>query len=577
MNNKKPVVFLSFIFFLWSFFYVSEALCWEINDFTSEITINKDSSLIVMERITVNFESELHHGIYREIPVKYKRGFTNFNLRLGVISVEDEKGKTYPYKVTKEGRYLRIRIGDPNHYVKGIKTYYILYQVNRAINYFGDHDEFYWNVTGDEWDVPIRSAKAAIKLPEDIPFDELNWKSFTGPRGTTTSKAKVYQEDGSLVFFSDELGPREGLTIVVSFPKGYLKKPSFLLKTFWFIQDNGIFVLPVAIFFFMFWLWLTKGRNPKVSRSIMVRYHPPAQITPSEAGTIMDERVDLTDITAMVVDLAVRGYMKIKQITTPKLLFLSKKDYIFILLKEDYPHDNKLKSHEKSFLMGIFEGGKKEVRLSSLKNRFYVYLPSIRDSIYRELTNKGYFAAHPQKIRKNYLTWGLILLIGGVFLAQFWGRLDLLICLPASGAIIIAFSFVMPRLTAKGVNIFYHLMGLKEFIQRVEKDRIEKLSKKDPTLFERTLPYAMVLGVADEWAEAFEGLYREPPSWYESSTWPARGFYTGLLVADLGEGLRVMGDTFSSSPPRTSASSGGSGLGGGFSGGGFGGGGGGTW
>ncbi|GAI24579.1 unnamed protein product [marine sediment metagenome] len=125
--------------------------------------------------------------------------------------------------------------------------------------------------------------------------------------------------------------------------------------------------------------------------------------------------------------------------------------------------------------------------------------------------------------------------------------------------------------------MLYELLGLKEFINRAEKDRLERLSKEDPTVFDRVLPYAMVMGVADEWAEAFKDLYREPPGWYECSAWPVTGFYTALLVADLGEGLRTMGATFSSSPSRTSAASGGSGFSGGFSGGGFGGGGGGSW
>ncbi|GAG71673.1 unnamed protein product, partial [marine sediment metagenome] len=113
----------------------------------------------------------------------------------------------------------------------------------------------------------------------------------------------------------------------------------------------------------------------------------------------MDERADLTDITAMAIDLAVRGYMKIKQTTSTKLLFLSKKDYYFTLLKKDYASDRDLKKHELSFLMGIFESGKTEVALSSLKNKFHLHLPSIRNSLYQGLTRNGYFSARPDKMR----------------------------------------------------------------------------------------------------------------------------------------------------------------------------------
>ncbi len=575
VRKTKGWIYPVFLFLL--YFSTSSAWCWTIQDFTTEIIISKDSTLTIGEKITVDFQSEFHHGIYREIPVKYKRGATNYNLRLKVISVEDERGGAYPHKVTRKGRYTGVRIGDPDRYVQGINTYNILYQIQRGINYFDDHDELYWNVTGDEWNVPIQRAKAVISFPQEIPRKELSWRSFTGPRGSTTSKAGFYWEDGHLIASLEDLRPREGLTVVLSLPKGYLTKPRPFLKTLWFIQDNGFFAIPVVVFIIMFLLWFTRGRNPRVPRSIMVRYHPPSQLTPSEAGTIIDERADLADITAMVVDLAVRGYIKIKQIVSTKLLFLSQRDYIFTLLKEDYLNESDLKKHERSFLRGIFEAGKKEVTLSSLKNKFYIHLPPIRDSIYRELTGNGYFSGRPDKIRKSYLSFGLVLVVGGLFLALFFNRVDLLVSLPMSGAIIIAFSFVMPRLTTAGVDMLYQILGLKEFIKRAEKDRLKRLSQEDPAVFDRVLPYAMVMGVADEWAEGFQDLYREPPTWYESSTWPATRFYTALLVADLGEGLRTMGDTFSSSPPRTSAASGGSGFGGGFSGGGFGGGGGGTW
>ena len=571
----KTRLYLLCIFLLCIF--ASGAWAWSIGDFSSEITIHRDSTLAVMERITVDFQSESHHGIYRDIPVKYKRGTSNYNLRLKVISVEDEVGRDYQYKVTGEGRYIRVRIGDPHRYVQGVRTYRIFYQVDRGINYFKEHDELYWNVTGDEWNVPIERAQASISFSEETTWEEVSSRSFSGPRGSTTSQARVYREDGNLVFDVENLRAREGLTIVLSLPKGYVNRPHPLLEVLWFIQDNGLFALPVVVFIIMFLLWFVRGRNPQIHKSVMVRYHPPAKLTPSEAGTIIDEKVDITDITAMTVDLAVRGYMKIKQTTSKKLLFLSKRDYIFTLVKEDYLADPELKQHEKFFLTGIFEGGKKEVMLSSLKNKFYLHLPTIRDSIYRQLTREGCFPAHPQKIRRNYLTFGLILVIGGIIVARFFTRLDALIALPASGAIIVGFSFIMPRLTAKGVNLLYQVLGLKEFIKRAEKDRLERLSQEDPILFDRVLPYAMVMGVADEWAEAFRDLYRNPPTWYEASSWATTRFYTALLVADLGEGLRIMGDTFSSSPPRTSAASGGSGFGGGFSGGGFGGGGGGTW
>jgi len=479
MRKTKRFIGLACLLLVYSF--TPRAWCWTIEDFTSEITLGEDSTFTVDERITVDFQSESKHGIYRDIPVKYKRGHTNYNLRLEVISVTDENGKAYPYEATKQGRYVSVKIGDPSRYVQGVKVYNVFYQVQRGINYFDDHDELYWNVTGDEWDVPIGKTKALINLPEGIDQEEVLWKSFTGPRGSTSSRARVYWESARLVAILEDIRPREGLTIVLSIPKGYLSEPHLSLKILWFIQDNGFFLIPVIVFLLMFLIWFTRGRNPNAQRSIMVKYHPPSELTPSEAGTLMDERADLTDITAMAIDLAVRGYMKIKQTTSTKLLFLSKKDYYFTLLKKDYASDRDLKKHELSFLMGIFESGKTEVALSSLKNKFHVHLPSIRNSLYQGLTRNGYFSGRPDKMRKAYMGFGMALIIGGILLTRSFGRLDLMISFPLSGVIVIAFSFIMPRLSVKGVLMLYELLGLKEFINRAEKDRLERLSKEDPT------------------------------------------------------------------------------------------------
>lgn len=132
----------------------------------------------------------------------------------------------------------------------------------------------------------------------------------------------------------------------------------------------------------------------------------------------------------------------------------------------------------------------------------------------------------------------------------------------------------MPRKTRRGVAALRHILGFREFIERVERERVAKMAREDPTIFGRLLPFAMVLGVADEWAEAFEGLLAEPPQWYEG--YDGRPFVMGTFIDDLGRTMHKISGTLRSSP-GSSAGGGGSGFSGGFSGGGFGGGGGGSW
>ncbi len=567
------VVLLALVVVL--FWVVGVAQAWFIRDFCTHVTVNPDSSLLVREEIQVDFESESRHGIFRTIPVSYRRGSLKYNLRLKVLAVEDEKGQSYPYRVSRQGRYREIKIGDPDRYISGSHWYTISYLVRRAINYFDEHDELYWNATGDEWLVPIDRARAMVSLPAAVPPDEVITRSFTGPRGSQESRAEVSQELDEIIFEVDNLGAQEGLTVVVGIPKGYLTKPGSITTIIWFLGDNWFFLVPLVVLILMLAIWMTSGRNPRVEESIMVHYHPPSDLTPSEAGTLVDERADLTDITAMIIDLAVRGYLKIEQLDSKKLLFFSNRDYRFELLKE-FTADPELKTHEQQFLTGIFTtqspGG--TVTLSSLKNKFYVHLPKIRKSLYQLLSKQGYFYGRPDQIRGAYRGVGIALVVAGFFLMGILHRWEILVLLSVSGGIVLAFSTIMPRLTARGVRMVNQILGLKEFISRVEEDRLKRMSKEDPTLFDRILPFAMVLGVADEWADAFRDIYREPPGWFVSSHYVAGAFYTGMLVSDLGQATKTMGSTLASAPSQ--AGKGGSGFGGG-GGGGFGGGGGGAW
>ncbi|MEZ8221786.1 putative membrane protein (DUF2207) [Candidatus Fervidibacteria bacterium JGI MDM2 JNZ-1-D12] len=148
-----------------------------------------------------------------------------------------------------------------------------------------------------------------------------------------------------------------------------------------------------------------------------------------------------------------------------------------------------------------------------------------------------------------------------------------------TGFTIAAFAPAMPRKTNKGARALWHILGFREFIRRVEKDRLERMLRKDPNLFDKVLPYALVFGVADEWAEKFDGLLQRPPDWYESDRWTPTTFNARTFVYSLGDSVSSMRSVFPSSPSRSSGAGGGSSGfgGGGFSGGGFGGGGGGGW
>jgi uncharacterized membrane protein len=583
-----------------------EAPASQIDAFDVEIVLEQDGTFVVTETLLVDFGDQQKHGIFRTIPVSYARTETvagipvgtSYAVRLRVLRVTDRAGEPVRFVDYPEDRSVFIRIGDPDSTVTGKNTYVITYRVQRAINRFDTHDELYWNVTGTDWDWPILRTKVRVHFPSEVRVEELMHETFTGVFGSRSTVAT--ERVGARTYEAEVAGlrPGEGLTFVLGFPKGVLEPPSASRELWWKLSDNAAFFLvalvPILAFASMLFLYLRHGRDPGGRTPIVVQYDPPEELSPAEVGSLLDERIDTADIVSTAIDLAVRGYLAIREEETTRLLFLTDKDYRF---EKKKPADDSLRPHERAFYDGIFESGD-SVLLSSLKNKFYRRIPSIHRAISKELIEKGLFLRDPERVVNFYRSVAGAAAVAPVFLVPFLlrpGRLRSFlppepgafflfagVCLLLTWMAIRLFAGAMPAKTAKGARLARHCLGFREFVTRVEKDRLARMAQDDPTLFERVLPYAVVLGCADEWAERFEGLLREPPSWYLSGTRVPGGFDSRALVSDLGRSMHSMGSTLTSAPRPSgggfSAGRGSSGFGGGGrSGGGFGGGGGGSW
>ena len=542
----------------------------QINSFDIDVYIPNNGIVRVEENIEYQFPDEVRRGIIRKIPYKYKLGQNNYNLRIEVINVTDFEGNSYKYNVKKKNGYVEIKIGDPDITVTGVKEYRIEYFVKKAIREIEAYDEFYWNVTGTEWDLPILSSSAHIYFEADIP-DELKMDCFTGRYGSTEKNCTYNSSPDSVVYSSNgELNPYQGLTIVLKFPPGLIKGPSKLDQWFWFIRDNLIYTVPFFTLLILYFIWHKFGRDPYKNMPIAVSYEPPPDLTPAEAGALFDEKADMIDLTSTVIDLAVRGYLRIEEIETIKFLFLSLSDYKIIKLNKTTEN---LMPHEIKIFEGLFSSDQTDVLISDLKNKYYKHLESIKNSIYHQLVDKNYFLSNPDRIRTTYKAVGMIIIFSALFILP-----DLLpkLIFAFSGFMVVYFSKYMPRKTRKGVTVNHHLLGFREFIERAEKDRIKLLVEEDPAIFDRVLPYALVFGLEEKWAEAFSGMFTEPPNWYSSNSYSG-GFSPHIFVNDIGRSISIMNKSFNSSPRNSSGSRSISMGGGGFSGGGFGGGGGGSW
>jgi len=551
-----------------------------IQQFDAAVDIGADGGITVVETIQPRFTGAWN-GLYRTIPVEYRtpQGFA-YALRLDVDSVTDGDGAPLRYESSRQRHYRKLKVWVPGAR-DAVKTVVVRYRVGNGLKFFEEHDELYWNVTGDEWDVPIERARAVIRLPAGVAG--IRAHAFTGGYGSQESAASITEAGTTLtVATTRALNFREGLTVAVAWNPGVVARPTGADKAREFLFANAVLVLPVGVFGLMFWLWRRHGRDPR-RQPVAVRYEPPSALTPAEAGTLVDNSPDMRDITATVVDLAVRGFIRIKGTEEARLLGLGKKtEYALQLIRPDGDWKG-LQRHEEALLRGLFgrtsgpaaaAAGRgtvvDEVSIDDLKNRFYKHVPEINARIFSQLIDRGYYLRRPDYVRTTFYILAGVAAIGGSLAG---GVLGLgaapIVASVLSGLIIGVFGHLMPARTAGGARALEGVLGFEEFLDRVESDRFDRIVKT-PAMFEKFLPFAMALGVERNWAKAFEGIYTSQPDWYVGTY--HGGFGPGLFAASLAD-LSSSAGTAMTSAPR---SSGGSGVGGGgFSGGGFGGGGGG--
>ncbi len=544
-----------------------------IKNFESTISVQKDGSIEVQEQILYDFDSLQRHGIYRDIPyIIPKDNGKKYKYDLTVEKVVDEKGENYQKSILYENGNVRIKIGDPNHTITGVHAYKISYAVRGAIGYFDKHDELYWNATGLGWTVPIATASAHIRLPDGVKVSDIKVACYTGAYKSTTQDctSDISSADVSFSTTRDPstgsgqvLGANEGLTTIVGFPKNIVAYlPALEVISFWdtalgkltaVLIGLAIFLSVVAWYIvYPLWIalkWYRYGRDPKVPAGpTRAWYDPPVaghgrRLTPGETGALIDESVSMADISATIVDLARRGYLKIDE--------RKKKDFYFIRKKE-YKDDVELLDFERKLLDGIFSTGD-DVRIKDKK--LYETIVDVKKALYAQIVADGFFLESPEKVRTYYTvicivglcTWNIPLFLS----ALIFGR-------------------AMPRKTEAGAIAANIARSLKNFL--VTQERQLEFQAKYQYWFEKLLPFAVAYGVEKIWADRFKNFDLKNPDWY--SSYSGSTFRSSMFVGSLNSSFSSIA---SAATPPTSSSSSGFSSGGGFSGGGGGGGGGGSW
>ena len=559
------------------FFGTTSVFAERIDSYYSRLQVQEDGNLKVTETIRYNPEGQPHHGILRNIPLKNAQGGS---IQISDVSVVNERGVAYQFSQSGFGE-VDLKIGDPENTFTTPNTYVISYNVSNAYSYFKDFDEIYWNTTGNDWPFPILNTSAEVDLPNSA--NSTQYSCYNGIKGSTDSckSSAVLSNDGSnLTFFtSRSLSSGEGLTVAVGFPKGVVPPESSSAKTNNLIMSYlwilTLLIVPVPVFFILLKKWRNKWRAPKGTGVIIAQYDTPQGLTPIELDGILNESVSSKAISAEIIYLATKGYLKIVE-SERNILFYTTKDYELQKIKE---LDAACTPTDLLIARCLFTAGNVTL-LSSLKKSFYVFIPSIKKAVLGALVEKGFFRENPTKAKAFQLFLGFALVFLTIFGAAFVGAIlsvvigitatvALFIGMAIAGVISFVFGFITSVKTADGVATKEWILGFKEYLQIAEKDRINfaNAPEKKPETFEKFLPFAIVLGVEKAWAKEFEGIYITPPNWYSG---PSGTGFSAIAFTNSLSSFNSMASTSLSSSP------GGSG-GGGSSGGGGGGGGGGSW
>ncbi len=603
--------------------------------FHSCITVHEDASLTVKETIRVISEGrEIKHGIYRDFPTRYRRLWGDRTVGFTVLEVlKNGQSEKYFQKWIYNG--IRTYIGDQDALIPpGEHTYTLVYKTDRQLGFFKDYDELYWNVTGNEWKFPIEKVTAEVRLPQGTAQKIIKHTAYTGFRGEKGEdfRTEIDFQGGAKFETTRPLAPSEGLTIALSWPKGFVTEPDAKARIRNFYRDNkgffyGFIGLLIVLGYYLF-AWVKVGRDPSKA-AMVVRYVPPQNMSPAEMRYFLKKEYDDKTLAAAVIDMAVKGFLSIKE-----------KDGTYTLLRRE---KGKIppSSEEMSVLANLLTSEKEMVlerenssRIGRAANELETYLKS------KYKSSKVYFISN-----KKYLLAGLLLsffvflVCGGgdaigtnslpfFIFACFWltpwsfytfgflipaaiknwmnfkGRLlKRLVHLPF---LLIMTFFAMAFLTAELVAlyyfsyctsflvslsialvvlvnvIFFHLLknispearkmldaieGFKQFLVATEKDRLNMLNspERTPELFEKYLPYALALDVEQRWAEQFSDVL------VDASAAGGAGGYSPSWYSGVGTGL-ASANEFSSSFSNSfadalSSSSPGGGVGSGSSGG----------
>jgi len=582
----------------------------EITRYDATAVLDADGLVHVTLDFDFDFGDNPGHGPYFTLPLRQGYDATRDRLyRYSHLTASSSTGA--PAQVNREDAddVMTVKIGDPDvGTVSGVQTYTVTYTVDGWVNPANAQhsgDELYWNVIGSDWEIPISRLSLSVTGPSAVQ----DAVCFAGSYGATDPCTSSSFEGDGATFTQDLLAAGEGWTTVTGWPGGTFDTQPILGP----VYDQYAAVRPGSVGGVLAlvvlaggallaavrvrrvgrdqeYLGLTPGLRPaqgqeaaigpRRASAVSVQFVPPEGTRPGEIGTLVDEKADPIDVTATLIDLAVRGYLRIEEVPR-KDPGKKPKDWTLIALPGG--DDSVLLPFERTLLDDVFEG-RQQVQLSALRTTFAASMASVQSGLYQHVTDNGWFRANPRSVRNSWLAVSGLLIAGGAvggffaFSTQVRGLALIGFAVALVGVLVALMSRVAPARTALGTAVLAQALGFRRYIATAEANQLRFEEGDD--IFSRYLPYAIVFGLTDRWARVFAELAAQgravaQPTWYYGYYSPGQAFWATSFAGSMERFSSVATTTMSAPTPGSSGSSGFGG--GGFSGGGVGGGGGGGW
>lgn len=545
---------------------------WYIKDFNSTIEILTNDSAIITEDIIADCgTAQGKHGIFRIIPTKANTPDGVIYTPIELISITDFENNPYPYKANADSGTITWQIGSANITVSGENNYRIKYKVKNIIREQVDSDEFYWNLSGNYWDLEIDKFKAEIILPKEI--GEMNSEIFLydGNFNDKNNNFSSYNWTATNILQVESnkiLNLNQGITLSLVFPKNYITHQRIEQKDetigvlptkdnspiIYYLATFYLLTTPILVFIISLIFYKRKQKqNPYYKMSIVPEYNPPEGISPIMLGFIDKHTVKSNLITASIVRMAVLKLLIITEKET-KIIFIKNK-YLEFSKTANQENYEKLDETEKYIFNLLFKSGD-IISSEQLKKDFLDKLSVINQKIKMQSRESGYLLKKNHKLKRNYLIAAIILLLTGSFFAFI---------------VLLIFYIISNNLTEKGQKLYWQIQGFKNYMNVAEKERHRFYEKEN--IFTKLLPYSIAIGNVKEWVQKMEDIYGEE---YVKNSFYWYAGIGGLSALNDINNITSNIDSISRNISNSVGSSSGGG-GGGFSGGGGGGGGGGGW